>query len=77
LRFARRHTLRGALFAGFDDVLQGGEGGRDAALGAGAGSAAGPWKSARARRCSSTASVCLHSSVRCFASAQGHSGARA
>ena len=32
LRFARCGTLRGALFAGFDDFLQGGEGGGDAAL---------------------------------------------
>ena len=32
LRFARGGPLRGALFAGFDDLLQGGEGGGDAAL---------------------------------------------
>jgi len=31
-RFARCDTLRGAFFTGFDDFLQGGEGGRDAAL---------------------------------------------
>ena len=35
-----------------------------------------PSSRANARRCSSTASVCLQNSVRCRASAQGHSGAR-
>jgi hypothetical protein len=32
VRFARCGTLRGTLFASFDDLLQGGEGSRDAAL---------------------------------------------
>ena len=40
------------------------------------GAGAVPSSRASARRCSSTASVCLQNSVRCRASAQGHSGAR-
>src|SRR2546428_9159186 len=35
-----------------------------------------PSSRAKVRRCSSTASVCLQNSVRCLASAQGHSGDR-